>query len=235
MRAFIDKFVVVGLVVTILAASSNFLFAQPQKLMGDLSITKISPEGFVTLNGERVVSGRSVASPSVIATSPQASAVVFLAKTGTLTISPNSKLNVSFIESSMSVDIFAGDITIETVPNTALNLFTPDGNLTLPVVSQANIIRLTVVNNKTVVQALTGKAMFNSVTVSAGESYPVISNSNRTPNTPVKADDDSNNAKGFNPLLIVGLLGAAGAVALIALSGGGSGNSDAPPVTSPTR
>ncbi|MBA3692121.1 MAG: hypothetical protein H0W77_01585 [Acidobacteria bacterium] len=122
MKTFIYKFIVISLVITNLASSPKFLLAQ-QKLLGELSITKNSPESFVTVNNERVISGRSIASPSLILTSPQANAKVSLAKTGTIFLSPSSKLNLSFINSSISMDIFSGEIVIETVPNTSLNLF----------------------------------------------------------------------------------------------------------------
>jgi len=233
MKAFIHKFIVISLVITILASSPKFLLAQ-QKLLGELSITKNSPEGFVTVNDERVISGRSIASPSLILTSPQASAKVSLAKTGTVLISPNSKLNLYFKNSSISMDIISGEIIIETVPNTSLNLFPPEGNITLPIESQANIIKVKVDNGKTQVQTLVGKAQFNNVLVSAGETYPLTSNNNTTPNRPTERDDNnSNSSKGLNPLLIVGLLGAVAAIALVALSGS-SGNTNTP-VVSPTR
>jgi hypothetical protein len=233
MKTFIHKFIVISLFIIILASSPKLLLAQ-QKLLGELSITKNSSAGFVTVNDERVISGRSIASPSLILTSPQASAKVSLAKTGTVYLSPNSKLNLSFINSSISMDIFSGEIVVETVPNTSLNLSPPDGNVTLPIQNQANIIKVKVVNGKTQVQALVGKAQFNTVLVSAGETYPLTFDNDVRPNKSLeKEDNGSNNSKGFNPLLIVGLLGAVAAIALVALSSS-SGN-DNPPVVSPTR
>lgn len=231
MKILIHKFVAISLAVVILVSSPNSLLAQ-QKFLGELSMTKNSPEGFVTVNGERVVTERSITSPSLILTSPQASSKVSLAKTGNILLSPDSKLNLSFINSSISMDIVSGEITIETVPNTSLNLFTPDGNLTLPIENQANIIRVKVVNGKTLVQTLAGKARFNSVLVSAGEFYPLISNNETISNKSIERDD-TDNSKSFNPLLIVGLLGAVGAIAIVALSG--SSGKTAAPIVSPTR
>jgi len=231
MKTFLHKFIVIILVITISASSPKLLLAQ-QKLLGELSITKNSPEGFVTVNGERVISGRSIASPSLILTSPRANAKVSLVKTGTVFLSPNSKLNLSFINSSISMDIFSGEIVIETVPNTSLNLFSPEGNITLPIENQANIIKVKVINGKTLVQTLVGKAQFNTVLVSAGETYPLNSDNNATSNKPVERDDNSSSdSKGFNPLLIVGLVGAVAVIALVAVSGS-SGNSNAPVVSS---
>lgn len=233
MKIFIHKFTVISLVIIILASSPKFLLAQ-QKLLGELSITKNSPEGFVTVNDERVISGRSIASPSLILTSPQASAKVFLAKTGTVYLSPNSKLNLSFINSSISMDIFSGEIVIETLSNTSLNLSPPDGNVTLPIQNQANIIKVRVVDGRTQVQTLVGKAQFNTVLVSAGETYPLTFDNDSTPIKPTEREDNSsNNSKGFNPLLIVGLVGAVAVIALVALSS--SSDNDDTPVASPTR
>jgi hypothetical protein len=227
MKTLLHKFIAAGIIIAILALSPMYLFGQ-QKLLGDLSITKNSPEGFVTVDGERVISGRSIKSPSVILTSPQASSKISIIKTGIILLSPNSKVNLSFKDSSISMDMFSGEISIETLPNTSLNLFIPDGNLTLPIESQANTIKVKIVNGRTQVETLVGKAWFNNVLITAGETYPLPSTT--TSNKPADSD---NNSKGFNPLLIIGLLGAAGAVALIALSGSSS-NSEMP-IVSPVR
>ncbi len=132
------------------------------------------------------------------------------------------------------MDIEYGEVTVETVPNTSLNLFSPDGNLSLPVESQANTIKVTVVNRKTVVQTLAGQAQFNKIIVSAGETYPLTTVGNATTDKPTKDDDSSNKSKGLNPLLIVGALGAVAAVVLVVLSSSSSGGNDTP-VVSPTR
>ncbi len=85
MKTHVYKFIAFSLVLTILLASPQFLSAQ-SKLVGELVITKNSPEGFVSINGERVVSGRSIISTSEIITSPQASAKILLHKTGSILI-----------------------------------------------------------------------------------------------------------------------------------------------------
>lgn len=231
MQTYIYKYIAVCLAVTILVSSPSFLLAQ-QIFFGELSITKNSPEGFVTVNGERVITGRSITSPSLISTSPQATSRILLSKTGNILLSPDSKLNLSFINSSISMDIVSGEVTIETVPNTSLNLFTPDGNLTLPVENQANVVRVKVINGKSLVQTLAGKAKFNSVLVSAGEFYPMTQNNSSTPNKSTEKDD-ADNSKSFNPLLIIALLGGVGAIVLVALSG--SSNNNTAPIVSPTR
>jgi hypothetical protein len=227
MKTVIHKSITAGLIIGILASLPMYLFAQ-QRLLGDLSVTKNSPEGYVTVNGVQVISGRSISSPSIISTSPQASSKVSIVKTGTVILSPDSKINLSFKDSSISIDLISGEINIETVPNTSLNIFIPDGNVTLPIENQVNNIKVKIVNGRTQIETLTGKANFNNVLIAAGETYPLPSDT--APNKPVKDIDSS---KGFNPLLIIGVLGAVGGIALIALSG--SSNDRGNPILSPTR
>ncbi len=230
MKTPVHKFIAFSLVLTILLSSPQFLSAQ-SKLVGELVITKNSPEGFVSINGERVVSGRSIISTSEIITSPQASAKILLPQTGTILISPNSKLILSFINSSISGDLSYGEVTIETITNTSLNFLAPDGAVTLPNQNQANIVKVAVENKRTRIQTLTGAVNFNNVLISAGEFYPLANNDNTKPGKSV--GDNSNVSNGFNPLLIFGIIGAVAGVAIIALSAS-SGGSDTPTV-SPTR
>jgi len=228
MKTLVRKFITLSLVITTLTLSPLFLFAQ-NKLTGELLITKISADGFVSVNGEQAASGRSITSASEIVTSPQANAKVLLPQTGTVLIAPNSRLNLSFVSSSISGDLTSGEITIETAPNTTLNFLTPDGTITLPVTNQANVIKVKVEKNKTQIQTLTGQANFNNISIPAGEFYPLNSGAPAAP-----AANAAGSSAGFNPLVIVGLLGAVGVVALVALAGG-SKDSSSPPVVSPTR
>ena len=232
MKKIIHNLIVCTLIVVLTTFCPTFLTAQ-QKLMGELTINGNASGGFVTLNGERVVNGRSISSPSAISTAPQTSARIFLAKTGTISIAPDSKLNLSFISSSLSVDISAGEITVQAMPNTSLNLFTPDGNLTLPIENQENIVKIEIVNGKTIVRTLAGQAGFNNVIISAGEYYPLDAPNNAGENNQT-ATDNSAKSKGLSPYLLVGLLGGAAAIALVVLAGS-SNNGNNTPVVSPTR
>ncbi len=230
MKTPIRRFIAFSLVLMILLASPQFSLAQ-NKLVGELIITKSSPEGFVSINGERGVSGRSITSTSEIISSPQASAKVLLPQTGTILISPNSKLILSFINSSISGDLNSGEITIETVANTSLNFLTPDGTITIPNQNQANIVKITVENKRTRVQTLTGAVNFNNVLVSAGEFYPLAVNNGTKSGKSLEVD--VNSSKSFNPLLIIGILGAVAGVAVIVLSA--SSDNGKTPTVSPTR
>jgi hypothetical protein len=222
MKIFAQKLIVFSIIAAIFAASPHFLLAQ-ERLMGELVITKTSPEGFVLINNEQAVSGRSITSPAEITTSPQAGARVVLAQTGTVLLSPNTKMNLSFISSSISGDLLSGEITVETLPNTTLNLLTPDGTVTITNKNQSNVVKVAVENNRSRVQTLTGEARFNDILISAGEFYP----------QPTGTQVNTNRSSGLNPLLLIGIIGAVAGAALIALTVS-SGDGDTP-TASPTR
>jgi hypothetical protein len=227
MKTKILQFVSFGSLLAILLASPPFLLAQTTRLVGELTVTSTGAGGFVTVNGERVVDGRSIMSPSEIVTSPQARASVALPQTGTILLAPGSKLNLSFADSGISGEFSDGEVTIETVPNTTVNLLTADGTLTLPNPRQINVVKISRENGRTRVNTLTGQAMFNNVLVSAGEFYP---QPNAT--TPDRPAGTGSNKSGNKSALILVLLGAAAGGVVLALVAS-SGNSDNPTV-SPT-
>jgi hypothetical protein len=222
------KFISLGLFIAILLTSPQFLPAQINRPTGELTITSTGEGGFVTVNGERVVDGRTITSPSEIVTSPQARARISLAQIGTILIEPGSRLNLSFANSGISGEFSDGEVTIETVPNTTVNILTPDGTLTVPNRNQINIVKISKENGRTRINTLTGLAAFNNVQVSAGEFYPQPST---TPDRPVGIA--AKRSGGNNSLLIIALLGAAGGAAVLALLA--SSNSDDSPTVSPTR
>jgi len=225
MKTSAHRFIAFCLVIAILALLPKAAAAQ-NRLVGELVITTLSPEGFVTVNGERAASGRSVTSPSDILTSPQATAKLLLPQTGSVSFAPGSKFNLSFVNSSIAGDFLAGEITVETAPNTAINLFTPDGTITTPNRSQVNIIKVSIENGKTRLTTIKGEAMFNIVLVSAGQTY--------TPTTSggVTSTSDAATTGSVNPLLILGVLGAVAGAVVIALAVSSNNNDN--PVVSPT-
>jgi hypothetical protein len=227
MKIGIRKFIALSLFAAILLGSPQFLLAQTPRPVGELTITSTGDGGFVTVNGERVVSGRTITSPSDISTSPQARAKISLAQTGTVLLEPNSRLNLSFADAGISGEFFDGEVTIETVPNTSVNILTADGTLTIPNRNQVNVIKISKDGGRTRINTLTGQAMFNNVAVSAGEFYP------QPTATPDKTGGGSNRSGGKNSVLLIALLGAAGGAAVLALLAS-SNNDDNSPV-SPTR
>jgi hypothetical protein len=227
----VHTFISAGLFVVILITSSQFLLAQNRGLVGELTVIKnvssANNEEFVTIDGTRAVSGRSVMSPADIVTPPSASAKISIPQTGNITISPNSKMNLSFVNSSIAGELTTGEVTIETIPNTTINIFTRDGAITTPNRNEKTIVKILVENGAARVTTLNGQVMFNNVLVPAGEYFP--QSKSNTADSPNSSDSSS----GINPLLIVGIVGAVAAVALIALTA--SSNKSDNPTVSPTR
>jgi hypothetical protein len=229
MKTGIRKFISLGLFIAITLTSPQFLLAQTTRPTGELTITSTGEGGFVMLNGERVVDGRTITSPSEIVTSPQARAKISLAQTGTILIEPNSRLNLSFANSGISGEFSDGEVTIETAAGTTVNILTPDGTLTVPNRNQINVVKISKENGRTRINTLTGQATFNNVLVSAGDFYPQPS---ATPDKTAGAGS-TRSGGGNNSLLIIALLGAAGGAAVLALLA--SSNNDDSPTVSPTR
>ena len=208
----------------------KYIVAQ-DKLLGELTIennTSVSGENFITLNGERVLSGRSIMSPADIETPAQTSAKISLPKTGIIKIAPESKMNLYFESAGLSGDFIKGSITVDALPYTKFNILTAEGAITASNINNENVFVLNKFNNKTQVNVLSGELLFNGILVIAGQTYP-----NQTGDSNPKKDAKTNDAGSGNIILIA--LGAAGAVAVIAalaLSGGGSNNNS---TVSPVR
>lgn len=227
MKKRIHKYISACLFTAILITSPIFLLAQNKNPIGELTVIKNSSstgtEEFVTIDGERAVTGRSVLSPADIVTPAQTSAKISIPQTGAVTISPGTKVNLSFVNSSIAGDLADGEIMVETFPNTTANIFTRDGAITIPNRTEKNIFKVSVTNGAARVTTLTGQVLYEKVLVSAGETFPQT----KTDNT-----NASNSSSKVNPLLIAGILGAVAAVALIALTA--SSNNSNNPTVSPT-
>jgi hypothetical protein len=236
MKSGIRKFISLGLFIALLLASPQFLLlAQTPRPVGELTITTTGEGGFVTVNGERVVSGRSITSPSDITTSPAARARISLAQTGTILLEPNSRLNLSFANAGISGEFSNGEVTIEAAPNTTVNILTADGTLTVPNRNQTNVVKISRDGGgRTRINTLTGQAMFNNVLVSAGEFYPQPDAT--TPDRPAGTTGGGSNRSGggSNSLLIIALLGAAAGAAVLALAASSNSDDGNPPPVSPT-
>lgn len=96
------------LVLSIFATSTMFVLAAGN-VAGEIIVS--GDKATVTLNGEKVFSGRTFFSSGVIATS-DSSAVVNLGKLGRVSIDPNSTVNLSFTENSISGEVVAGSARV---------------------------------------------------------------------------------------------------------------------------
>lgn len=195
------------------------------KYLGEITVTETSAGNSVTVNGEQVISGRAIMSPADISTPLGTSAKITLPGTGTVLIAPNTKLKLFFVKSGISGDLTTGEVIFETASGTMLNILTADGTATLPDRTKQNIVKMTVKNGATTINTLVGRAMFNTVSINAGEYFPA--EQDKTPQ-PVKKTSASNTG-----LLLILLIGGAAAAAVLGLAAGGGTDNSTPvsPVT----
>ncbi len=227
------KIVGASLLCAVFAASPQFLYGQNKRLYGELTVIKTSSatigNALVTVDGVRAVNGRSISSPSDITTPPDATARISFAQTGAITLAPNSKINLTFVNSSIAGDLTAGEVTIETVPNTTINIFTKDGAIWTPNRNEKNVVKISIVNGATILNVTSGQVLFNKVLVSAGEFYP------RNTNAAAAMDNADSSSNGFRPVYIIAILGAVAAAVAVALSVSSKNDTpDAVPILSPT-
>lgn len=117
------------LMIAVFATYSMVALAASDKIVGELSISGKNADGpSVTVNGEVAQNGRSIFSSSTIATSPNASAVISVAKVGKIELAPDTTMVVSFNEKGFSGDLIAGKITVLGVSEN-VSVKTPDGKV----------------------------------------------------------------------------------------------------------
>ena len=101
--------------VAVLVSYSMITLAASDRIAGELTITGngLNDETTaVTVNGEVARSGRSIFPSSVVATPPNASAIINLGKLGIVELAPNSVFTVSFDNKSISGDLGSGRLTV---------------------------------------------------------------------------------------------------------------------------
>jgi len=210
MKSLNIKFLVIALVGAMLMTSPTFLLAQGAPT-GQLVVSgnNFKTQGnFVTVNNENSLSGRTVFSPAKIVTSPEANAKVILTKLGsTILFSPNSTMNLSFDNESITGDISSGKITIQNIGQTKINLTTPGGAVIFS--SQPTSIEISVINGKTVVRTDDGEVSYNGNRIAAGQ------NSGGTPNSSAPSAGQTAASSGPNYLLIGGIVAAVAAAVVI--------------------
>lgn len=198
------------------------------KVVGQLSLSEIpSRQGnkIVTVNREPAEDGRSIMSPSSIATPANVDAKVTLPNIGSVKIAPNSRLNLSFNESSISGTLQEGEFIIYANPKITCKFSVPGGELTIPANDSINSFEVKIADGKTTVYSILGDTLFSGLVVPAGDFYPKK-----------RDDDDKAGKKGGGSgiaLLFVGIAGAVAAGAFLALSGSSdnSGNNNVSPVS----
>ncbi len=226
MKTTIYKAFAVVLLFTFLLALPKNNVAQ-EKVSGELTIeNNVSAIGeqFVTVNNERVISGRTIVSPAEIETPAQTAAKVTIAKTGFIRLAPGSKMNLYFENAGISGDFLQGNVTVDALPFTKFNILTSDGAISTSNINNENVFVINLVNGKTQVKVLSGEVLFNGTLLIAGQTFPTdVGNSN------TKKDDNPGGVGSSNIILIVlGVAAAAAVVAAVSLSGGNDNNSVSP-------
>lgn len=133
--ALIRNSIAASLLVTVFVTSSAFALAgapDKQRLMGELTVSGASLESetaFVTVDGERAATGRSVLSSSNLTTT-NVGAVVSLGKAGRIEIAPNSSLNLEFTENSINANLTAGRVKVFNAAGVEAKVTTKDDAVT---------------------------------------------------------------------------------------------------------
>jgi hypothetical protein len=128
-KQLIRKTLTLCLAVAVFATYSMVALAASDRIVGELSISGKNVQGenpAVTVNGENAQNGRSIFSSSTIATSPNASAIISVAKVGKIELAPDTTIVVSFNDNGFNGDLITGKITALGVSEN-VSVKTPDG------------------------------------------------------------------------------------------------------------
>ena len=162
------KFIAASVAVAVLTVYSMLTLATPGARSGALSVI-----GEVTVNGQKVISGGTIFSDSVIVTAKDSSATVSLGKLGRIDLLANSSLKLSFTDNSIMGLLDSGRARVSTAVGVSVNLTTRDGAVVVDG-SKATSFSVSVENGNTFVSTETGIAELRSGTtvkqIAAGES-----------------------------------------------------------------
>ena len=123
------------LALVVLTTSSMIALAGTDKksLMGEITVSGQMTNGSaasVLLNGESAFTGRTFFSSGTIATPANVNSTVSLGKLGSISLSPNTTLSLSFTDSTISGTLSAGEIRISNAEGVAVKIQTNAGVVT---------------------------------------------------------------------------------------------------------
>jgi hypothetical protein len=203
------KSIAACLAVAVLSVYSMVVLAMPG---ANLPSGELSVSGLVTVNGQKVISGGTLFSDSVVATSDQSNATVSISKLGRVELAPNSSLRLSFTENSIMGLLDSGTAHVSTLVGTTVNLTTRDGSVIVDG-SKATSFTVNITEGNTLLTTHSGIAQLRS----HGSLRQVAAGENATAGTPnpqgTAKDDDEGGLHGGK--LAALLLAAGGAVAAI--------------------
>ncbi len=121
-----------SLMVAVFAATSLVTSAAPENSvsMGELTVSGSSADGdqpSVMLNGEKAISGHTFFSSGTIATTESTTATVNLGKLGSVTVTPNSVLSLSFGDNAINGTITAGQVRVLNSDGVVVNIRNAEG------------------------------------------------------------------------------------------------------------
>jgi len=152
------KFIAASVAVAVLTVYSMLTLARPGARSGALSVI-----GEVTVNGQKVISGGTIFSNSVIVTAKDSSATVSLGKLGRIDLLANSSLKLSFTDNSIMGLLDSGRARVATAVGVSVNLTTKDGAVVVDG-SKATSFSVNTENGNTFVSTEAGIAELRSGT-----------------------------------------------------------------------
>lgn len=204
----VRKTIATSLASAVFMTSSMFALATPgnQPQLAELIVSGAAADGdipFVSVNGERAFSGRTIQSSTTITTPSTSSATINLGKLGRVEVAPNSNFVLNFSEKGISGNLVSGNVRVVGNDNSENSIQTKDS---VVVANQAGDKAFTVnaLDNATSVTSESGVVAFNSngksTTVNAGQ-------------TQTTGQQDTDTDAGSGNIALYGLvLGAAAAV-----------------------
>ena len=123
------------LALVVLTTSSMIALAGTDKksLMGEITVSGQMTNGgaaSVLLNGESAFTGRTFFSSGTIATPANVNSTVSLGKLGSISLSPNTTLSLSFTDSTISGTLSAGEIRVSNAEGVEVKIQTNAGLVT---------------------------------------------------------------------------------------------------------
>ncbi|MBA4121190.1 MAG: hypothetical protein H0X72_01830 [Acidobacteria bacterium] len=132
----IRNFTAACLAMVIFTTSSMIALAatpENKSLMGEITVSGQTINGnapSVMLNGEPVMTGRTFFSAGTIATPENINSTVRIGKLGYVTLTPNTNLNLSFNENTISGTLSAGQIKVSNAEGVNVTIQTNAGLVT---------------------------------------------------------------------------------------------------------
>lgn len=124
---------VFSLMLSLIVGSSTFMLAaSSNSLSGEIIVNNTNTDGgrsSVTLNGEPAISGRTFIQSGTISTDANSSATVNLGKLGMVSLSPNTTLNLSLADRSITGDLIAGNVRVANSEGVAVKINTADNSV----------------------------------------------------------------------------------------------------------